>query len=138
MFYFLCSFKGYIFYALRSTECCNKILNFFCTFLLFPKTLFSAFFSKQLQHISHGQECCFFHFLIFLLLLNIFTSWVIHICTLCLYTYIYISETHIYAVSVECKKIYVIYIHSLIEFNVWDKNLFILRCVKWYRLEGNK
>lgn len=47
----------------------------------------------------------------------------------------YISETYIYAVSVKCKekkkrKIYVIYIHCLIEFNVSDKNLFILRCVK--------
>lgn len=91
----------------------RNIYIFYLTFFL-P----SLFFSKNEDncYISHGQET----------LLPDSTSYIYikkerHAFMLCqLYIYIYI---------------YVIYIHCLIEFNVSDKNLFILRCVKWYRLE---
>ena len=129
--------KNYVLFRglwiLCSTVCNNKILNFFEKEKIFMPV-------KQLQHKSRSRVCSFPD--IFTVMLHsTFTSWnfVIYVTS---YTHIHnvyiVSETHIYAVSVECKKIYIIYIHCLIEFNVSDKNLFILRCVKWYRLEGNK
>lgn len=96
---------------------CNKILNCMNTKYVFLRRQKICCF-KQLQHKSRSRMMPSFHFLN----VKYFTSWNV------IYVFVHLyasdthkkvseraSETHIYAVSVECKKM-TVYIYKFMSF----------------------